>query len=300
MVQGTSSGAGKTTVATALCRLFSNRGFKVAPFKAQNMSSNSVRVRGGEMSVAQAVQAIAARAVPEVDMNPVLLKPRNDRTSQMVVLGQPWEITDARDYNSRRDELWPVVADALDRLRSRNDVVIIEGAGSPAEVNLARYDIVNMSIALYADAPVILVGDIERGGVFASLYGTHQLLRAEERSMIRAFLINKFRGDASLLDPGFELLEDLTGVSTIGVLPWLAATGLPEEDERWHRPEGRDYDIPVSTDISVAEHDGNTDSGAAFDRLSEWFESNINLTAIDAIAGLSETTMSERPLGVSK
>lgn len=300
MVQGTSSGAGKTTVAAALCRLLSNRGFKVAPFKAQNMSSNSVRVRGGEMSVAQAVQALAARAVPEVDMNPVLLKPRNDRTSQMVVLGQPWEITDARDYNSRRDELWPVVTDALDRLRSRNDVVIIEGAGSPAEVNLARYDIVNMSIALHADAPVILVGDIERGGVFASLYGTHQLLRAEERSMIRAFLINKFRGDASLLDPGFELLEDLTGVPTIGVLPWLAATGLPEEDERWHRPEGRDYHIPASADIGDADHDGNTDSGAVFDRLSEWFESNINLTAVYAIAGLSETTMSERPLGVSK
>ena len=212
MVQGTSSHAGKTTVVAALCRWFANAGYRVAPFKAQNMSNNAaVCADGREVGRAQAMQAVAARVPVTVDMNPVLLKPQSDRTSQVVVLGEPWLTADAVDYYARKQHLWPIVTDALDRLRAAYDVVVVEGAGSPAEINLAQYDIVNMRVARHAGAPVLLVGDIERGGVFASLYGTHALLQPEERALIRAFVINKFRGDPSLLDPGFAMLEERTG-----------------------------------------------------------------------------------------
>lgn len=241
MVQGTSSHAGKTTVVAALCRWFANAGYRVAPFKAQNMSNNAaVTADGREVGRAQAMQAVAARVPVTVDMNPVLLKPQSDRTSQVVVLGEPWLTADAVDYYARKQHLWPIVTDALDRLRATCDVVIVEGAGSPAEINLAQYDIVNMRVARHAGAPVLLVGDIERGGVFASLYGTHALLQPEERALIRAFVINKFRGDPSLLDPGFAMLEERTGVPTIGVLPWLDLTDVPEEDAlEWRAAEDR-------------------------------------------------------------
>jgi len=230
MVQGTSSHAGKSTLVAALCRLFAQAGWRVAPFKAQNMSNNAAVVDGGEIGRAQAVQARAAGVEPTVDMNPVLLKPQGDRTSQVVVLGRPWKTTDARGYYGHKPELWPVVTDALDRLRAAYDVVVVEGAGSPAEINLAQYDIVNMRVARHADAPVLLVGDIDRGGVFAALYGTVALLAPEEQALVRGFVINKFRGDPSLLDPGFAMLEARTGVPTLGVLPYLDLAGLPAED----------------------------------------------------------------------
>ncbi|MBL0937979.1 MAG: cobyric acid synthase [Gemmatimonadaceae bacterium] len=238
MVQGTSSHAGKTTVVAALCRWFANAGYRVAPYKAQNMSNNAaVTALGEEVGRAQAMQATAARTTITVDMNPVLLKPQSDRTSQVVVLGKPWRTADATDYYARKAQLWPIVTDALDRLRAAYDIVIIEGAGSPAEINLAQYDIVNMRVARHANAPVLLVGDIERGGVFASLYGTYALLTAEERSLIRAFVINKFRGDPTLLDPGFAMLKERTGVPTIGVLPWFDLRDLPQEDAlEWAAP----------------------------------------------------------------
>ncbi len=230
MVQGTSSHAGKSTLVAALCRLFARAGYRVAPFKAQNMSNNAAVTDGGEIGRAQAVQAMAAGVDPTVDMNPVLLKPQSDRTSQVVVLGRPWATTGAVDYYARKAELWPIVTGALDRLRAAHDVVVIEGAGSPAEINLAQYDIVNMRVARHANAPVLLVGDIDRGGVFAALYGTVALLTPDERALVRGFVINKFRGDLSLLTPGYAMLEARCGVPTLGTLPYLDLSGLPAED----------------------------------------------------------------------
>lgn len=252
MVQGTSSHAGKTTLVAALCRVFKNAGYRVAPFKAQNMSNNAAVTEDGlEVGRAQAMQATAAGVAVTVDMNPVLLKPQSDRTSQVVVLGKAWYTKDAVSYYARKAELWPVVTGALDRLRALYDIVVVEGAGSPAEINLAQYDIVNMRVARYANAPVLLVGDIERGGVFAALYGTHALLQPEERALIKAFVINKFRGDPSLLDPGFAMLEERTGVPTIGVLPWWDLSHLPAEDALEWDALGRTAGVPAVLDIAV-------------------------------------------------
>jgi adenosylcobyric acid synthase len=252
MVQGTSSHAGKTTLVAALCRLFARSGYRVAPFKAQNMSNNAaVTDTGGEVGRAQAMQALAAGVPVTVDMNPVLLKPQSDQTSQVVVLGRARYTRNARDYYDLRSELWPVVTGALDRLRAAYDIVVIEGAGSPAEINLAQYDIVNMRVARHADAPVLLVGDIERGGVFAALYGTVALLTAEERALVRAFVINKFRGDAALLDSGFAMLRERTGIPTIGVLPYVNLSRLPAEDSLEWDQLRRSYASAAAIDIVV-------------------------------------------------
>jgi adenosylcobyric acid synthase len=231
MVLGTSSHAGKSTLAAALCRIFADDGLHVAPFKAQNMSLNSAAtIDGGEIGRAQMLQAQAARVVATVRMNPILLKPQGERASQVIVLGEPIATEEARDYYGRRDALWPVVAGSLDLLRATHDLVIAEGAGSPAEINLRDRDIVNMRVARHAGADCILVGDVERGGVFASLAGTMTLLDPEERRLIRGFVINKFRGDPTLLEPGPAQLEELTGVPTLGVVPYHRHVDLPEED----------------------------------------------------------------------
>jgi adenosylcobyric acid synthase len=231
MVQGTASSAGKSTLVAGLCRLFARRGVRVAPFKAQNMSNNAaVCPDGGEIGRAQFAQAVAAGVTPTVDMNPILLKPQAGK-SQLVVRGEVRGVQSAREYfGPQRQDLWPVVADALDHLRASFDLVVAEGAGSPAEINLRDRDIVNMRVALHAAAEVLLVGDIDRGGVFASLLGTWEWLTPAERALVRGFVLNKFRGDAGLLAPAPALLEDRTGVPVLGVVPFIEDFLLPEED----------------------------------------------------------------------
>ena len=235
MVLGATSGAGKSWLATALCRHYSNQGLKVAPFKAQNMSNNARVVAGpggawGEIGSAQYFQALAARAEPDVRMNPLLLKPEADTKSQVVLLGQVSEELSQLPWRGRSARVWPQIAAALDALRAENDVVVIEGAGSPAEINLHASDVVNMRVARHAHARCLLVTDIDRGGAFAHLYGTWALLPGDERALIRGFVLNKFRGDASLLAPAPEMLREKTGVPVVATIPMQWNHGLPEED----------------------------------------------------------------------
>ena len=230
MVLGTTSGAGKSWLATALCRYYARQGLKVAPYKAQNMSNNARVVAGGEIGSAQYFQALAANATPEVRMNPLLLKPEKDAQSQVILMGQVNAELSKMTWRGRSALVWPVVAQALDELMAENDVVVIEGAGSPAEINLKHSDIVNMRVALHANAACLLVTDIDRGGAFAHLYGTWSMLDSDEQKLIKGFVLNKFRGDAKLLPPGPQMLQDLTGVPTVATLPMWWQHGLPEED----------------------------------------------------------------------
>jgi adenosylcobyric acid synthase len=276
MVLGTSSGAGKSWLATALCRHYARQGLKVAPFKAQNMSNNARVVaptlrrwrgslppegadlpwggpaedlHGGEIGSAQYFQALAARAEPEVRMNPVLLKPEADTHSQYVLMGRVDAELTALPWRERGERAWPTVRRALHELIAENEVVVIEGAGSPAEINLMPNDIVNLRVAREAGARCLLVTDVDRGGAFAHLYGTWSLLAEADRALIRGFVLNKFRGDAALLQPGPQQLQDLTGVPMLGVIPMQWRHGLPEEDgvfdDRSHAAG------PVHTTIAV-------------------------------------------------
>ena len=222
MVQGTTSDAGKSTLATALCRWLVRQGVSVAPFKPQNMALNSaVTVDGGEIGRAQAVQAEAARVPPHTDMNPVLLKPNTDTGAQVIIHGHAIGCMDARTYHAYKPEAMRAVLASHSRLVERFDVVMVEGAGSPAEINLREGDIANMGFAEAVDCPVILIADIDKGGVFAHLVGTLELLSPTERARVRGFVINRFRGDVSLLQPGIDWLEARTGVPVLGVLPYL-------------------------------------------------------------------------------
>ena len=231
MLQGTSSDAGKSILAAAFCRILRQDGYDVAPFKAQNMSLNSgVTALGEEMGRAQIVQAQAARIDPEALMNPVLLKPHSETGSQVIVLGKPVGHMQAREYFRYKAGLWQTVRDAYDTLADRHEVMVLEGAGSPGEVNLKQHDIVNMRMAAHAQASVLLVGDIDRGGVYASLLGTWMTLEQQERSLLAGWLVNKFRGDASFLEPAHAYVRQATGIPVLGVIPWLRDINIPDED----------------------------------------------------------------------
>ncbi len=231
LIAGTTSDAGKTIVTTALCRAFARRGVRVAPFKAQNMSNNSMVVgSGAEIGRAQWIQALAAGVEPEVAMNPVLLKPGGDRRSHVVVMGQPAGEISSAEFIGGRTHLAAAAYDAFDDLASRFDLVLCEGAGSPAEINLRAGDYVNMGLAQHADMPVVVVGDIDRGGVFAAMYGTVALLDPADQRLMAGFVVNKFRGDETLLKPGLDRLEEITGRRVLGVLPWSPDVWLDSED----------------------------------------------------------------------
>ena len=237
MFQGTGSDVGKTVLVAALCRAAANRGLIVAPFKPQNMSNNAAVVRDpitggeGEIGRAQWLQAVAARQVPTVHMNPVLLKPHSDTGAQIILRGQVWGSAEAADYQQGKAEFMSAILDSYDELCRDADLIVIEGAGSPAEVNLRERDIANMGFARAARVPVILIGDIDRGGVIASLVGTHAVLEPDDRALVHGFVINKFRGDPQLFDSGLCTIVDRTGWRSFGVLPWLAeARMLPAED----------------------------------------------------------------------
>ncbi|MGN0343304.1 MAG: cobyric acid synthase [Roseburia sp.] len=230
MIQGTMSSAGKSFLVAGLCRIFAQDGYRVAPFKSQNMALNSFITKEGlEMGRAQVMQAEAAGVAPSVCMNPILLKPTNDTGSQVIVNGKVLGNMNARDYFAFKRQLIPDIMEAYHRLEEISDIIVIEGAGSPAEINLKEDDIVNMGLAKLVDAPVFLVGDIDRGGVFAQLYGTHALLEPEEQARIKGLIINKFRGDQTILDPGIVMLQERTHLPVVGVVPYLHVA-LDDED----------------------------------------------------------------------
>jgi len=225
------SSVGKSWLVTALCRIFTRQGIKVAPFKAQNMSNNAgVTTTGGEIGRAQYTQALACGINPTVTMNPILLKPEADTQSQVIVNGKVWQNLSAWDYYQRKAFLWEQVTVALDTLRQHYELIIIEGAGSPAELNLKHADIVNMAVAHYAQSTVLLAGDIDRGGIFAQLLGTQMVLDPSEQKLIRGFIVNKFRGDPTLFEDGIDILEQRGGVPVLGVIPYIFGHGIPEED----------------------------------------------------------------------
>ncbi len=262
MIQGTMSNAGKSIIAAALCRIFKQDGYSVAPFKSQNMALNSyVTDEGLEMGRAQVVQAQAAGIAPSVLMNPILLKPTSDIGSQVIVNGEVRATMRAADYFQYKTKLIPDIKRAYDTLADSHDIIVIEGAGSPAEINLKQNDIVNMGMAKIADAPVLLVGDIDRGGVFAQLYGTAALLDADERARLRGFIINKFRGDLDILRPGFKQIEELTGIKTVGAVPYM--------------------NIDIDDEDSLSERFSNKKTGAVdiavirFPRISNFTDFNV-------------------------
>ena len=248
MVQGTMSNAGKSLVVAGLCRVFRQDGFKVCPFKSQNMALNSFVTEDGlEMGRAQVMQAEAAGIKPSVYMNPILLKPTGNMSSQVIVNGKVYSDMKAKDYFAHKTKLIPDIKNALEKLEEEYEIIVIEGAGSPAEINLKQNDIVNMGIAKLINAPVILVGDIDRGGVFAQLYGTVKLLEEDEKALVKGLVINKFRGDRTILDPGVEQIEELLNIPVCGVLPYIDVS-LDDEDslsERFNNRKKGDIDIAV-------------------------------------------------------
>ena len=256
MFQGTGADVGKSLLVAGLCRAYARRGLRVLPFKPQNMSNNAaVTPDGGEIGRAQALQARACFAAPSVDMNPVLLKPQSEVGSQIVVQGKIFGTAKARDYQGLKPQLAGFVADSFARLRGDADLVLVEGAGSPAEVNLRKGDIANMGFARAQNVPVVLIGDIDRGGIIAQIVGTKIVLDPEDADMVRGFLVNKFRGDASLFSDGMALIAERTGWAALGLVPFFAeAARLPAEDAvALSRPEKSNGVSSSSADITPAE-----------------------------------------------
>jgi adenosylcobyric acid synthase len=278
MVMGTASDVGKSVVVTALGRAFARAGVRVAPFKSQNMSNNAAVCAGGEIGRAQAAQAEACGLEPSVDMNPVLLKPESELGCQVIIAGRPRFHMKAHEHQRYRAAAWPQIVTSFERLAQNYELIVIEGAGGAAEINLRDRDIVNWAIAELADAPVVIVGDIDKGGVFASIVGTIELIAPAERQRVVGFLINKFRGDLSLLEPGLKLLEERTGIPVLGVLPFQHRLGIAQEDSaalegRVPRTRGAAVNIGVvrlprisnHTDFEALEHEG----GVAVHYLSD-------------------------------
>lgn len=275
MVQGATSSAGKSLLCTGLCRYFYKKGLKVFPFKSQNMSRNAfVDEDGYKIATAQVQQAFACNRKPDVKMNPVLLIPKTDVGSTVVLFGEEFKDMKAREYFEYKKELLPIIEKTFSEIESENDIVVVEGAGSPAEINLRENDIVNMGLAELVDLPVILVADIDRGGVFASLYGTVMLLSENERKRIKGLVINKFRGDKTLLDSGIEQIEKLTGIPVIGTIPYVKLN-IPDEDSLV------DYDKP-------ANHGGvsREELEIEFDKLMNAIAENMDMKLVEEIAGL--------------
>ncbi len=286
MIQGTMSNAGKSILCAGLCRIFKQDGYRVAPFKSQNMALNSfITASGGEMGRAQVVQAEAAGIEPDVRMNPILLKPTTDVGSQVIVNGEVQGNMRAMEYFRRKREYIPQILEAYHSLAAENDIIVIEGAGSPAEINLKQEDIVNMGLAKLVDAPVLLVGDIDRGGVFAQLYGTVALLEEDEKARIKGTIVNKFRGDRAILEPGLKILEELCGVPVAGVIPYVDVD-IDDEDslsERFDRKQERKcVDIAV---IRLPRISNFTDF-APFERYE-----NVSLRYVDRVSDLHQPDM---------
>ena len=286
MIQGTMSNAGKSLLCAGLCRIFRQDGYRVAPFKSQNMALNSfITQTGGEMGRAQVVQAEAAGIVPDTRMNPILLKPTTDVGSQVIVGGQVQGNMQAMEYYRRKQEYIPAVIEAYNSLAAEYDIIVIEGAGSPAEINLKQKDIVNMGFAGMVDAPVLLVGDIDRGGVFAQLYGTISLLEQEERARIKGTVVNKFRGDRAILEPGLKTLEELCGIPVVGVVPYTHVD-IDDEDsltERFDKSTERKLiDIAV---IRLPRISNFTDF-SPFERYG-----NVSLRYVDSVGDLQQPDM---------
>lgn len=277
MLQGTGSDVGKSVLVAGLCRVLTNRGMKVLPFKPQNMSNNAaVTPDGGEIGRAQALQAIACRAPLHVDMNPVLLKPQSDRASQIVVHGKVVGDTGSGYFREQKDALLDSVLGSYQRLRAQADIVIVEGAGSPAEINLRAKDIANMGFARAANVPVVLVGDIDRGGVIASIVGTQAVIDPADAAMIRGFLINKFRGDVALFDDGYAAIEARTGWEGFGVIPWIAAARrLPAEDAVALQTPGKRGEGKTEIAVLILSRIANFDD---FDPLAS--EPGVRLTMV--------------------
>ncbi|GGE33910.1 cobyric acid synthase [Streptococcus himalayensis] len=251
MVQGTASDAGKSIIVAGLCRIFKQDGLKVVPFKSQNMALNSfITKQGDEMGRAQVVQAEAAGVDPDVRMNPVLLKPTSDRKSQVVFMGNVLCDMDAVEYHEFKQQLLPKIKEVYEELGSENDVIVLEGAGSPAEINLNSHDIVNMGMAKLVDAPVILVADIDKGGVFASIYGTIELMPKEDRARVKGVVINKFRGDVALLQSGIDMIEELTQIPVLGVVPY-ASLDIDSEDSVALVQKSRRFDTKKDLDVAI-------------------------------------------------
>ena len=283
MVLGTMSSAGKSFVTAGLCRIFRQDGYRTAPFKSQNMALNSyITADGMEMGRAQVMQAEAAGIAPDVRMNPILLKPTSDSGSQVIVNGEIYGTMRAQEYYTKKQELIPYILKAYHALAAENDIIVLEGAGSPAEINLKSVDIVNLGMAELSDSPAILVGDIDRGGVFASLYGTIMLLDDAERRRIQGIVINKFRGDVEILKSGLTMLEELTGIPVLGVVPYLPLE-LDDEDSLSERLSRREAAAESLLDVAVIR----------FPRISNF----TDFEALEQVEGVSVRYVSRRGTG---